>query len=150
MAIVLCVLITVAVYFSSYLEFIKSAKRRFCALAILIVVAVIGAALFLTTTTSSVRTIDIPAAHQSVTVSVGYVRTDFARSLPDLPANPSDWDLLRARGQSEEEIRKLWTWSSILLARLMLLTAYLLFLLPAVAVGSLAVLYEGVGPPSAS
>jgi len=105
-------------------------------------VSVVGVGLFLVSHEQFVRTIDIPAKKETVTVSVGYTRTVFAnRQFP----NSTDWDMIRARGTSDEEIKRLWTEWSIIVARLALLFSYLLFLLPAIAAFSLGVLYQGLG-----
>jgi hypothetical protein len=144
-AIILCVLVSIIVFFTSYLPFVHSGRRRVFALISLGGLALLGLLLFLISHTRFVRTIDIPSKADTITVSVGYRRSAFANS--QLP-NKDDWDLLIARGTSEQEIQRLWTPSSIILARLTLLSTYLLCLLAAVAVGCLGVLYEGIGPPT--
>jgi hypothetical protein len=70
-----------------------------------------------------VRTVDIPSKEISVQVSVGYERTDFAKRNF---GTASDEELLRERGISEEEIWKLWTARSVLVARLSLCITYVL------------------------
>ena len=141
-AILLCVAVTFIVYFTSDLKFTKSGKRRFAVLFATVSVSVVGVGLFLVSHEQFVRTIDIPAKKETVTVSVGYTRTVFAnRQFP----NSTDWDMIRARGTSDEEIKRLWTEWSIIVARLALLFSYLLFLLPAIAAFSLGVLYQGLG-----
>ena len=70
-----------------------------------------------------VRTIEIPAQHSSLTVSVGFTRTEGAKRAfgPEI----SDEEMLRDRGMTEEEIKALWTGPSIVIARLTLLILYL-------------------------
>jgi hypothetical protein len=143
--IILCVLVTITIYFISDLAFVKSAKRRVTALLVVFGVSVVGLLLFLASYYRFVRTIDIPTKETSVSVAVGFTRTAFSdREFPGV----NDWEVLRRRGTGEEEIQTVWTRSSIILARLMLFGAYLLCLLSAVGVGSLAVLYQGLGQPS--
>jgi hypothetical protein len=72
------------------------------------------------------RTVDIPTRNTSVLVSVGYQRTDFAKTNFD---GKSDWDLLRERGTDEEEIWNLWTTKSLLISRLSLCFAYAIVIL---------------------
>jgi hypothetical protein len=63
-----------------------------------------------------VRRIEIPSRGEtSVYVSVGYQRTVFA---DQTFGSASDWEMLRARGTSEEEIGRLWTAKSLIIARL--------------------------------
>ena len=65
----------------------------------------------------SVRSIEIPSERTSVMVSVGYYRSGFA--LNNF-ANFSDEQMLTSRGPNEEEIRRCWTLSSIIAARMVL------------------------------
>jgi hypothetical protein len=91
-----------------------------------------------------VRSLPIPGGDAEVVVSVGYERTPYALSrFPEA----TDWELLRQRGPTEEEIERLWTPGSVVKARLGLYLSYLTFLLSAVAVGSLGVLFDRLGPP---
>ena len=86
-----------------------------------------------------VRTIEIPTLNKSVTVSVGYERTEFAnRNFGSV----SDWELLRQRGTSEEEISMLWTGKSLQIVRLAMYGSYCLFLVLFVLAFSLGVLSE--------
>jgi hypothetical protein len=77
-----------------------------------------------------VRNIDIPSRNTSVQVSVGYERSDFAKTNF---AGDSDWELLRERGTSEEDIWRLWTTKSLLISRLSLYISYSLFIFSLVA-----------------
>ena len=72
---------------------------------------------FLLLTFRFVRTIDIPSQNSSVTVSVGFHKTEFAEK--NFPSD-TDWKMLRQRGTSDEEIERLWTPSSVAIARLAL------------------------------
>ena len=105
-------------------------------------IGVLGACLFFVSGLRFIRTIDIRSRGETVAVSVGYERTDFANT--EFPGS-SDWEILRARGPIEEEIWRIWTPKSIILARLVLFLSYLLFLLSAIAACSLAALFEGLG-----
>ncbi len=86
-----------------------------------------------------VRKIDVPASDSAIFVSVGYQRTAFANQTF---GSEGDWDMLRARGTSEEEVSKLWTARSLDLARFFLFASYCGFLLPLVSVLSLGVRYQ--------
>jgi hypothetical protein len=93
-----------------------------------------------------VREIDISSTGSRVQVSVGYHRTQFAN---ETFGTESDWNMLRQRGPSEEEIWHLWTTKSVILVRLGLLVAHLGFTLCLVAAFSWGVLYQ-LGESSAS
>ncbi len=84
-----------------------------------------------------VRTIEIPSIEGVEIVSVGYERTDFAKSVFGAE---SDLDMLRARGGSDEEILRLWTTRSVYVSRIALLGSYLGCALLLVAIARLAVL----------
>ena len=71
---------------------------------------------------SFVRVVPVPSRDASVRVCVGYERTSFAQT--QFGAAATDLELLRARGFTEEEIRRLWTWKSLLLVRIGLLFSY--------------------------
>lgn len=86
-----------------------------------------------------VRKIDIPATNSSIFVTVGYERTASATKTFD---SESDWDMLRARGTSDEELEKLWTEHSLDMSHLCLLLTYSGFVLPLVLVFSLGVRYQ--------
>jgi hypothetical protein len=83
--------------------------------------------------------IDVPAQKTTVRVSVGYDRTPFARTTF---GSASDEDMLRARGFDDEEIKKLWTYQSLTLARLALFASYCGFILGLVAVFSLGIVFD--------
>ena len=99
--------------------------------------AILSFILYLTLYMRFVRTIDIPSEGTSISVTVGYERTDFAKFTFD---SDTDWDILRQRGTDEEEIWRLWTTRSILLARLGLYISHCGFILLLVAAFSRGVL----------
>ena len=82
---------------------------------------------------------DIPTRETAVYVTVGYQRTAFADATF---GSVSDWELLRARGTDEEELRKLWTTQSLIIARLALYTAYSLIVLALVVTFSFGVVRD--------
>jgi hypothetical protein len=82
--------------------------------------AFVGCALYLAVAIRFVRVVPIPTLQDSMMVSVGFERTPFAQALGE----PSDAELLRLRGPQEEEIQKLWTFRSLILARLALWMVY--------------------------
>jgi hypothetical protein len=86
-----------------------------------------------------VRKIDVPVNSSAVFVSVGYERTGFATQTFH---DESDWNMLRARGTSDEEVSQLWTARSLDVARLCLFASYCGFILPLVLVFSLGVRYQ--------
>jgi hypothetical protein len=75
---------------------------------------------------------------------VGFERKDF--SDPHLRDASDDYELLRYRGLKDADIESLWTFPSIVIARLALLLSYLLILLPPVAGCSLIALFKVMGP----
>lgn len=92
--------------------------------------------------TRYVRKVQIPTRDQSIMVSIGNQRTQFAaKNFPD----QSDWDLLKQRGFGEEEIEKLWTMDSILLGRLLLWSSVI-----GLAVFSVAALGVGIASEAQS
>jgi hypothetical protein len=62
-----------------------------------------------------IHRVEIPSRETSVYVSVGFQRTEFAAQTF---GSASDEEMLLARGPSEEEIRRLWTRQSLIIARL--------------------------------
>lgn len=84
-----------------------------------------------------VRSIPVPSTHGEVNVSVGYTRTNFANTT--FKAD-NDWDMLRYRGTDDEEIMRLWTTTSIYVARSTLLFSYLGSMLALIALASFGVL----------
>ncbi|HEY4931307.1 MAG TPA: hypothetical protein VII23_07025 [Terriglobales bacterium] len=86
-----------------------------------------------------VMRIDVPPPNAAIRVSVGYDRTQFAN---ENFGSKSNEDMLRARGSSDEEIKKLWTYRSLTIARLALFASYCGFIFGFVAVFSLAILFD--------
>jgi hypothetical protein len=86
-----------------------------------------------------VRTIEIPSKETSVCVTVGYDRTDFARTTFD---SESDWQILRDRGVDDEEISRLWTARSLTVARLLLFVSYCCVLFSLVAAVSWGLMHQ--------
>lgn len=86
-----------------------------------------------------VRELWIPTENKAVAVSVGFHRTEFGEKEF---SGKSDWEILETMGFEEEQIRKLWTTSSILVARTSLFAAYLWMLSIFIALGSFAVLCD--------
>jgi hypothetical protein len=82
--------------------------------------------------------VDIPSLKTATRVSVGYDRTPFARANF---SSDSDEDMLRARGFDDEEIKKLWTYRSLIVARLALFASYCGFILGLVATFSLGIVF---------
>jgi hypothetical protein len=144
-AVLLCVVVTIVIYFAAPLPFSTSARRRMRALMWCVGIAIVGALLLIATVTRFVRFIDVPAKGTQIGVTVGFVRSDLAQQTF---ANKSDWEVLEARGTTEEEIQWIWKPWSITLARILLFSTYLLCLLSLVSAGSFAVLFECLGPPT--
>lgn len=86
-----------------------------------------------------VREVWIPTESKAIAVSVGFHRTEFAEKEF---SGKSDWEMLKTMGFEEEQIRKLWTISSILVARALLFAAYLWTLSVFITLGSFAVLCD--------
>lgn len=83
--------------------------------------------------------IDVPSQSRAIRVSVGYDRTSFAKANF---GSDSDEDMLRARGFDDEEVKKLWTYRSLAIARLALFASYCGFILGLVAAFSLGIVLE--------
>ena len=83
--------------------------------------------------------IDVPSQKTAIRVSVGYDRTQFAKTNF---GSDSDEGMLRARGFDDEEIKKLWTYQSLTIARLGLFASYCGFILGLVAVFSLGIVFD--------
>jgi hypothetical protein len=83
--------------------------------------------------------IDVPSQKTAIHVSVGYDRTQFAKANF---GSDSDEDMLRGRGTEDEEIKKLWTYQSLAVARLALFVSYCGFILGLVAAFSLGMVFD--------
>jgi len=106
--------VSLGVYFLAAVKPPKSPSRVIWTTLSLAVVCLL---VYLSAYQRFVRQIEIPSRGSSVYVSVGYQRTQFAEQTFG-PA--SDEEMLRARGTSEEEIGRLWTKKSLIIARLVL------------------------------
>lgn len=144
-SLILLVVVTLIVYFTKDGGFVNSKKGRLKVLLACGLLAFVSLLGLFALSQRFIRAISIASEHKDVIVSVGYQRTAFADK--EFP-NSDDWDLLKQRGHTEQDIGKLWTWKSIMFARLTLLAAYLGFMLSVVAIGSCAVLYDRSGPPA--
>ena len=142
LAVGLTLLVTLVIYRLSDTLFPQSRRWRWKTHLVLFAVAVVASLAFLAARTSFVRELDRPALGDTAIVAVGFERTDFARRT--FPTD-SDFEMLRQRGTTEEEVFNLWTERSILLARVALFLPYLLFLAAAVSLCSLEVLYALIG-----
>ena len=143
-ALVLGAAVTLVVYFGKDVLADVTKRGRMWVLVAPLALAAAGLLAFFVLSQLFVRSLPIPGGDAEVVVSVGYERTPYALSrFPEA----TDWELLRQRGPTEEEIERLWTPGSVVKARLGLYLSYLTFLLSAVAVGSLGVLFDRLGPP---
>jgi hypothetical protein len=134
-----CFAVLVALVFT-YLVFLRkniAASRIKRAMTLLVISTAIFFFAYLAARIYFVRTIEITSIEGVEIVSVGYERTDFAKSVF---GTESDLDMLRARGGSDEEILRLWTTRSVYLSRIALLGSYLGCALSLVVIASLAVL----------
>ena len=129
-------LMSVGVYFLIYTRHATSPVK-------LVWIASILAFLFLTLYLASyqrfVRRIDVPSTGSSIYVSVGYRRTPFAEQTF---GTASDWDMLRARGTSEEAIEQLWTETSLMISRLCLFFSCSLSMLALLFIFNFVVTYS--------
>ncbi|MGH9641011.1 MAG: hypothetical protein ACRD3Q_01160 [Terriglobales bacterium] len=110
----LCLGGSLGVYFLVAIKPVKSSSRVTWAALLFAAVCLLG---YLSTYQRFVRRIEIPSRGASVYISVGYQRTPFAERTF---GSASDWEMLRARGPNEEEVARLWTAKSIIIARLAL------------------------------
>jgi hypothetical protein len=118
--VLLCLSVSIGVYFLATADKPKSPSPVIWTTILLAVVCLAG---YLAAYQRFVRRIEVPSRETSVTVSVGYQRTQFAEQTF---GSASDWAMLQARGTDEEEIEHLWTAKSVIIARL---TLYLLCVL---------------------
>jgi len=88
-----------------------------------------------------VKVVPIASENTEVTVSIGYDRTQFVSSSREL-VNLTDSELLLVRGPWENQIQKLWTLNSIIVARGCLGAFYTCFLVCLVSILSLGVYQE--------
>jgi hypothetical protein len=102
---------------ASFIAFFFGSEKVRIRLAIAASVALVCFILFLALSSRLVRTIDIPSQDTARAVSVGFERSEFAKSNF---AKDTDWEMLRQRGMSDEEIERLWTPNSVMASRLAL------------------------------
>ncbi len=76
----LAALVTLALFYAKDLDRAASKKGRLQILLGTLALAVVGACAFLVADYHFVRTVQIPSLDKTVTVTVGYERTSFARS----------------------------------------------------------------------
>jgi hypothetical protein len=131
-ALLLAFAATYAVYFIVKGGAVKPGRL----IAMMVFVGFIGLLAYLVLFERFVRAINIPSMHETVYVTVGYERTAFATTNFD---SAPDEELLRARGPDEEQLRILWTFKSLAIARLTLFLAYSVMLLALVAAFSVGV-----------
>jgi len=110
----MCLALSLAVYF---LAAVRPPKSPLIGIGVAFALTLVCALGYLSAYQRFVRRIDVPSRQTSVYVSVGYHRTAFAERTFG-PA--SDEDMLRARGTTDEEIARLWTSQSLIIARLAL------------------------------
>ena len=130
------VLAFTATYFAFFVSATPPARNR-GRLAFAMILASLSICIYLAFFICFVRRIDIPTRGVSVEVSIGWERTEFAKANF---GEDSDFDLLRKRGVSDEEISRLWTKRSLVISRLGLYITYLLFILSLVSAFSWGVL----------
>jgi hypothetical protein len=110
----LCLGVSMGVYFLVAVKPPKSPSKIVWSALFLAAVCLLA---YLSAYQRFVRRVDVPSRGTSAYVSVGYQRTAFADQTFGLA---SDWEMLQARGTSEEEIQRLWTAKSLIVARLAL------------------------------
>ena len=116
---VLCIAMTYLVYFFFQGQLKKARKRTL--LLTLFVIPFLCACLYVVFCMCFVRNINIPALERSAYVSVGFQRTAFAKQTF---GSMTDEEMLRSRGFDDEEIRRLWTPLSLILARVALFVSW--------------------------
>ena len=128
-------LTVLAAIFATFIALYLPRKRLGIAMTICGLLFVTAGLLYFWSFSRYVRIIQIPSLKQSIMVSIGSQRTQFAiEAFPD----QTDWEILKERGFEEEEIEKLWTTNSILLARVLLwasLTGVIIFPVTALGIG---------------
>jgi hypothetical protein len=135
------VVLTTAIYGTHTATWIQSAGRRRRVLWFAFGAALPGLAIYIASYSRFVRELPVKDEEPHY-VAVGFERRNFTD--PHL-RDGSDWDLLRYRGLSDEDVQFLWTQRSIIIARIVLVMSYLLVLLPPVAAFSFVVLFGVLG-----
>jgi hypothetical protein len=129
-------LLTVVIAASAtFIAFFLSRRKPAITITVCVFLCIASMFIYGWSFTRYVRKVEIPSRNESVLVSIGGQKTEFAvTKFPD----QSDMELLRQRGFGEEEIERLWSLDSILLARLYLWAPYcgiILFSLMALGAG---------------
>jgi hypothetical protein len=141
--ILLGVAATYVVFFYRDADFVSSKKHRRRILVAWALGSLVFIGLYLGLNLAFVRESGIPTKDTTVLVSVGYRRTDFARTTF---GNATDEEMLHQRAANEEEIRRLWTLRSVIVVRLSMFIAYACSFLAPIAIFSFGVLFDFVGP----
>lgn len=91
-----------------------------------------------------VRRTELPEGKGTLVVVVGLKRTEFAQKMF---SGQSDEEMLKHRAWTEEEVRRLWEPWTVVVAKVVVLVLYLMFLGPLVAASSLSVLFDCLDSP---
>jgi len=138
---ILIVLLTLIIFFVKDVSLSKSKRGRLKVQVGLLLLSIFGLVSFGVLYLLVVEDLEIPGKGR-ISVSIGYDRTEFAKKNFE---GETDKEMLEQRGLTDEEVFRLWTASSIIISRLALLISYWLFLLPAISVGSLSILFDKIG-----
>jgi hypothetical protein len=138
----LCLAVSLGVYFLVYTSSLPRSARI---IWVSLFIAVVSLITYLAAYQGFVRRVNITAISKSVYVSVGYQRTEFANQTF---GSATDLEMLRARGTSEEEIERLWTEKSVIVARLVLYFSCVLTSLALLFLFSFAVAHDVPRPDS--
>ena len=111
---------------ATFVAYVLSGGNRPRRVVVMFIVGLVSFVAFFLLSLRLVRTIEIPSRNSSIVVSIGYHRTEFARS--NFPQD-TDEEMIRQSGPRDEDIKKLWTPWSVDLARLALFLSCLSFLL---------------------
>jgi hypothetical protein len=138
LSLLIVVLTSVVIFRFSDSSFVRNVPLRPKLQIGLLLIVVLGASAYVAAHGAFVRVVDRPSQGDTVTTVVGYERTPFAmREF----AVASDWDVLRNRGVTDEEVFRSWTMTSVIVARVSLFLSYALVLIASIALLSFEVLY---------
>lgn len=146
-------LIVLLTYFLSPIDCFKPKKNRAKFLSSLVGVSLLSTMLYLGLSQAFVVKIDIPSESKTVYLSTGYnytenvqnskIEVDTEHSEEGLPMlEASDEEKIRMRGLSDEDLKWIWTSSSLNLVRFFLWLTYFIFILSLVSIGSFAVYFD--------
>jgi hypothetical protein len=141
-AVLLAGAVVAVVYRKTFADY----KIRRCKGALFALV-VLGACGYLVIHSKFVCAVDIPTQSRTVNVSIGFHRSEFARTTFRLK---SDVDMLEARGLDDSNVFQLWTPTSIYIARLSLFVSFCVVFLSLVGILSLTVLEHAKQMPDDS